>query len=281
MLDPMRCFPPTFRTAVPLVLALLSIGVHGQNVDERDVQLLDASQPITRNLRGCEYHYFRILFRSGQYSRIVVNQRGIDVSVKLYQPDGKIVAQSNRMTGAYGPETISWLSESGGFYKLEVSSARADQIAANYDIKILDEHTATFQNRSRIPAENVFMQGEQLREQGTRESLDQAITKYKEALELWKDLGDRAGEADTLNVIGLVEELANGDRVKARQNFEQACQIWNSLGNSRGEAEALNNIARTYEAQGERQTALQFYTRSLQAWQVAGDQYGQAWAYFN
>ena len=283
----MRCFFPTafsFRSTLPLILALLSLGsIHarGQSVDARDVQLLDASQPIKRKISGCEFQYFRIMFRGDQYSRIVVNQLGIDVSVKLYQPDGKMVAQSNRMIGAYGPETISWVAESAGFYKLEVSSGRADQIAAYYELKIQEERTATFQDRSRIPAENVFMQAEQLRGQGSPQSLDQAITKYEEALEIQKEIGDRTGQAETLNVMGLVQDVLKRDRVKAKQYFEQAHQIRQSLGNPRGEAESLNNIARAQESLGERQTALETYTQSLKKWQEAGDQYGQAWAFFN
>lgn len=285
----MLCFSPTAfcircLIALPLILALLSSGsvpARGQSVDEQDVQLLDASQPIKRKISGCESQYFRIVFLTNQYSRIVVNQRGIDVSVKLYHPDGKLVAQSNRLIGAYGPETVSWVADSAGTYKLEVNSARADQIAAYYEIGIAEERTATFQDRSRIPAENVFMQAEQLRGQGTPESLDQAIAKYGEALEIWKDIADRAGEADTLNVIGLIHDLLKRDRIKGRQHYEQALEIWRSLGNRRSEAEALSNIARAYESLGERQTALETYTQSLKAWEDAGDQYGQAWTYFN
>ena len=283
----MRClFPTAFclrsLSTLPLILALLSHGsARGQSIDERDVQLLDASQPIKRKISGCEFHYFRIMFRSGQYSRIVVNQLGIDVSVKLYQPDGKLIAHSDRLTGAYGPETISWIAESAGFYKLEVSSVRADQIAAYYEAKIAEERTATFQDRNRITAENVFMQAEQLRGQGTPESLDQAIAKYQEALEVRRDTGDLSGEADTLNVIGLIQDLLKRDRVKARQYYEQALQIWQSLGDSRGEAESLNHVARGYESLGERKTALDTYTRSLKSWQESGDQYGVAWTFFN
>jgi len=282
------CFPTALRlqslSALPLIFALVALGsahAHGQSVDEREVQILDTSQPIKRKIGGCESHYFRIMFLTDQYSRIVVNQLGLDVSVKLYQPDGKMVAQSDRMIGAYGPETISWVAETAGSYKLEVSSASADQITAYYEVKISEERTATFQDRSRIPAEIVFMQAEGLRRQGEPQSLDQALTKYEEALEIWRDIGDRTGEADTLNVIGLVQDVLKGDRVKGRQQYELALRIWQSLNNRRGEAETLNNIARAYDSLRERQTALDVYTRSLQPWQDSGDQYGQAWTFFN
>ena len=285
----MCCFPPTTLSirslrALPLILALVSLAVvpvRGQGSDEHDVQLLDVSQPIKRKISGCESQYFRIVFLTNQFSRIVVNQLGIDVSVKLYQPDGKLVAQSNRMTGAYGPETISWVADNAGSYKLEINSARADQIPAYYEVKIAEEHIATFQDRSHLSAEMVFLEAEQLRGMATPESLNQSIAKYEEALETLKNVQDRAGEAETLNVIGLIYDLLKRDRVKGRQHYEQALQIWQALGNRRGEAEALSNIARGYESLGERQTALDKYAQSLKAWQDAGDQYGEAWTFFN
>lgn len=279
----MRFFPPAIRSvnALLLLLCFSFAPAHAQTADDRDAQLLDANQPIKRKIAGAENHYYRIMLAADQYVRLVVDQRGVDVSVTLYQPDGKIVVESNRLIGAYGPETISWVAESSGFYKLEVRSPRADQIAAEYEVRILEERTATFQDKNRIPAQKVFMQAEQLRGQQTPESLNQAIAKYEGALQSWRDIGDRSAEAQTLNVIGLVHHLLKREPLKAREHFDKALQIWQSLGDRRGEAESLNNIARVYESSGERERALDYYKRSLQPWADARERYGEAWTLFN
>ena len=130
-------------------VARANANARGQAADERDVRMIDPGQPIKRKIGNGEYHYYRIMLRSDQYFRLVVDQRGIDVSVKLYQPDGKLVAESSRLNGAYGPETISWIAENSGFYKLEVRPAKTDQIPQYYEVKTLEERTATFQDRSR------------------------------------------------------------------------------------------------------------------------------------
>ena len=252
-----------------------------QTVDEQEGQLLASSQPIKRKIGCGEQHYYRIMLIADQFVRLDVDQRGVDVTVKLYQPDGKLVAESNRLIGTYGPETITWVAASPGSYKLEVRSAAVNQTAAYYEIKILEERTATFQDKNRIPAQNVFMQAEQLREQKQPGSLDQALAKYEEALQMWKDVGDRAGEAETLNVMGLVYHLLKRDAVNARARYEKALEIRRSLGERRGEAETLTNLARVYESSGERQTALDYYNRSLPPWLDARDRYGEAWALFN
>jgi CHAT domain-containing protein len=250
-------------------------------VDDQSAQLLEANQPIKRKIACGEFHYYRITILADQYVRLTVDQRGVDVSVKLYQPDGKIVAESNRLIGAYGPEIITWVAAVSGLYKLEVRSTRTDQTATVYEVKILEERTATVQDRNRIPAQNVFMQAEQFRFQTNPNSIDQALAKYEEALPLWRDAGSLSGEAETLNVMGLVYHLLKRDPVNARQRYEKALEIQRRAGDRRGEAETLNNLARVYESQGERQTALDYYNRSLQPWRDAGDQYGEAWTFYN
>ena len=284
----MSSFFPTalkiLAITLTLTLQLFLIGpgqVRAQTVDEQDAQLLNAGQPIKRNISCGEYQYYRIMLVTDQYLRLVVDQRGVDVSVKLYQPDGQVVAESNRLIGAYGPETIAWVAESSGSYKLEVRSATTDQAGAHYELKILEERTATFQDRNRIPAQDVFMQAEQLREQRRPGSLDEAIAKYEEALQMWRDIRNLSGEAETLNVLGLIYHLLKRDPVKARQHYEKALEISRAAGDRRGEAESLNNLARLYESLGERQNALDYYNRSLPPWTDVGDRYGEAWTLFN
>ena len=280
-------FPgPTTLIVRQLSIALLSLGLlsaassRGQTVAQQDLPLLEPSQPIKRKIGGGESHYYRIALMADQYVQIIVDQRGIDVRVKLFQPDGNVVAESNRLTGSYGPETISWVAQNAGFYKVEVRSIERSQRADFYEVKLSEEHVATFQDRNRIPPQNVFMQAEQLREQETPQSLDQAIAKYEEALQVARDVNDPLWEAETLNVLGLVYHILKRDSQNARQRFEKALQIRQSSGDRRGEAETLNNIARIYESSGQKQTALEFYMRSLQPWQDAGDQYGQAWTLY-
>lgn len=262
-----------------LLFFLGSVTAHAQAPDN-DSRLLDDSGPIKQKINGGEFYYYRVMARADQYLRLVVDQRGIDVRVKLYQPDGSLVAQSNRLTGAYGPETIFWVAEDPGVYKVEVR-AQPDQLAGYIEVKLVEEHVATFQDRSSFAAQAIFLQAEQLREQKTPTSLDLSLAKYQEALQAWRYIGNSYGEAETLNFVGLIYDVLKRDRVNARQNYEQALQIWKSLGDRRGEAESLSNIARVYESLGEREKALDYYNRSLQPWVDAGDRYGEAWVLFN
>ena len=52
---------------------------------------LEAGKPIERKLSGGESHSYQLNVTTGQYARVVVEQKGIDVVVSLFGPDGKLI----------------------------------------------------------------------------------------------------------------------------------------------------------------------------------------------
>jgi len=72
------------------------------------------------------------------------------------------------------------------------------------ELRIAQQVPATSQEAIRAAAKQAFEEGLQLYKQGTAESLRQAIKKWFEALPLQRQVGDKAGEAITLNNIGKV-----------------------------------------------------------------------------
>jgi tetratricopeptide (TPR) repeat protein len=81
----------------------------------------------------------------------------------------------------------------------------------------------------------------QLYQQGTAESLRQAITKFEEALPLYRAVGDRRKEAVTLVYIGYIYN-ALGEKQKALSFFNQSLPLSRATGDKAGEAATLNNI---------------------------------------
>lgn len=67
----------------------------------------------------------------------------------------------------------------------------------------------TEQETKRATAGKLFNEGERLVNEGTKESLEEAIRKFTGALPLYHAVGDRAGEAVTLNNIGALYEKLN------------------------------------------------------------------------
>ena len=77
-----------------------------------------------------------------------------------------------------------------------------------------------------------------------------------------REVGDRAGEAATLNNIGAVHD-ALGQRQRALEYYGQALPIRREVGDRAGEAATLNNIGLVHDALGQPQRALEYYGQAL------------------
>src|SRR5262245_18913125 len=83
-----------------------------QNAQETDS--LEPGMPIERELSGGQSHSYKIMMISGQYLQVVVAQRGIDVAVALFAPDGKKISEVDSDSLNEGSETVSAIAEEPG-----------------------------------------------------------------------------------------------------------------------------------------------------------------------
>ncbi|WP_199320190.1 tetratricopeptide repeat protein, partial [Leptolyngbya sp. FACHB-261] len=143
------------------------------------------------------------------------------------------------------------------------------------DVARLKQSPTTTQDGRRAAAQRAFAEGQRLRQQGTAEALRQAIVKYEEALLLWRAVGDRSGEAATLNSIGLVYDSL-GDKQQALSYYNQALPLRRAVGDRSGEATTLNNIGLVYDSLGDKQQALSYYNQALPLRRAVGDRSGEA-----
>ncbi|MGB3238112.1 MAG: CHAT domain-containing tetratricopeptide repeat protein, partial [Geitlerinemataceae cyanobacterium] len=86
------------------------------------------------------------------------------------------------------------------------------------------------------------------------EEKQKALEYYEQSLPLRREVGDRAGEAVTLNNIGAVY-FALGEK-KALEYYQQSLPLFQAVGDRAGEANTLRNIALTERDLGNLQTAL-------------------------
>ena len=75
-----------------------------------------------------------------------------------------------------------------------------------------------------------------------RGSPQRALELYEQALPLMREVGDRAGEAATLNNMAAVYR-ATGQPQRALELYEQALPLRREVGDRAGEATTLNNMA--------------------------------------
>ncbi|HVS31702.1 MAG TPA: hypothetical protein VMS98_09625, partial [Thermoanaerobaculia bacterium] len=89
------------RAAVLIFSATLGALAAGQE----NVTPLERGQPVERQLAGGETHSYSLALETGDFLRVVFDQRGIDVVVTVYGPDQQKVVDVNA-SGARGTELL-------------------------------------------------------------------------------------------------------------------------------------------------------------------------------
>lgn len=265
-----------FRRAAVTWLLLLSCASPAVAQEPASAYTLTVGPPLAREMRGGEQHTYQVRLNAGQYARVVVEQKGIDVVLALLGADGKpLLEVDNNLSGTRGTEVVSLLAEVSDVYVFTVRSLEKGASAGRYDVRIEDLRTAADADRTRVNAERSYFVAAQLQGERTGESRRKAIDKYAEALRLMREAGDRRGEAMTLTNMGTVYHLLAEPR-KALPHLDQALTVWRAIGDRHLEAITLTINGRVYYALGEPQKALESYSLALPVMRAAGDQSGEA-----
>jgi CHAT domain-containing protein/Tfp pilus assembly protein PilF len=128
----------------------------------------------------------------------------------------------------------------------------------------------TRQNEKAAQAKRVFEEAETLSEQGTAEHSRLALAKYQEASSLYREIGDRHGEALSLSLMGAVSSKL-GERVSALQFYEKALVLYRALNERSWEALTLSSMGNVSQEAGDGQKALEYFNQALPIWHVVGD----------
>jgi len=244
--------------------------------------------PVERETAAGQTHAYRLKLRAGEFARVTVQQRGIDVSLKLTGSNGEQLAEVNNKKGQDESETLLFIAEAKGYYLLEVSAAKeagesrdaAAPGAKRYRAEITELRAATEQDRNRVSAERKHTEADMLRAENKPESLKQAAQKYQDAITLWRGSGDRQREADALGGLGATFSSLN-EHQQARDQYNQALVIRRALNDRAGEANALNSLGLAHNSMREYQQAIGFYEQALEIRRAAGDERRQASALTN
>jgi CHAT domain-containing protein len=267
----------------PLMTSLLWVGAptaqayaseRGAALSAQESISLEPGKPVERELSGGQSHSYRITTTSGQYLHIVVEQRGVDVAVALFTPDGKKIGDVDAERATVGSETILVIAEAAGAYRIEARSPEKTAKIGRYEIKIKELREATAEDKHRIAAESVFLETEKIK-RGTAEEKRKSVERYHQEIELYRRAGDRSMEAVTLCSIGVACHLL-GDYRKALETDNEALPLSRAMGDRRGEAIALNGIGGAYWGLGELRKALEKYDEALSLRRAVDDRRGEA-----
>ena len=132
------CAPTRGRGQLVVLILLLSLGwplaVNAQKdrptVEQPTGGRIEIGKLIERELAGGERHIFPLELAANQLLNIVADQRGVDVAVTLFAPDGTRLFVIDSPNGTYGEEAFAVLTELAGTYQIEIRAVNAKAASA-------------------------------------------------------------------------------------------------------------------------------------------------------
>ena len=227
---------------------------------DKDLRQLEPGKPIEQKFAGGQSHSYRVTITTGQYLHVVVDQRGIDVALTLFAPDGKQEMDVN-LTGIGGLEALSYEATAIGDYRITVRALGAATLSGSYQARLEMRAAATAQDKQRIAAERLLAEANQLSGRGPAVA-EQLLAKAQQALGEWQALGDQYWAAYALSLLGIASRSLNRHD-NAIEYFEQALKISKEMKDLPSEGKSLNNLGNTYYSMRRIEKAVEYYEQAL------------------
>jgi hypothetical protein len=217
--------------ALILVSFFTCFAVTGNAQYPAQVQL--SGTPIERVLGPGQVHEFIVKLEENTYIQVAVEQRGIDVVVKVFSPAGKSLGEFDSPTGDEGMENVSFVAVAAGTYRLAVGPLDpTDTTEGRYQIKIVESRQATDQelkiskNQQVVKAKGLALLTD----------IDELIAQIKSPLTrirsqmqasqiLWESDPKRALKYLSDAMLGVKEFLATLD-IEDQQYLQQYSAMW-------------------------------------------------------
>jgi alpha-beta hydrolase superfamily lysophospholipase len=97
---------------------------------------LDPAKAVTRELRAGEAHAYALKLEAGALVRVTALQKGIDLVLTAFGPDGKKLVEIDGPSGAYGPETLTLTALAEGVHTFDVRPLEPGVPAGRYELKV-------------------------------------------------------------------------------------------------------------------------------------------------
>lgn len=191
---------------------------------------------LERELAGAETQIYKLDLKTGEFFQARVEQKGVDVTLRLRDADGNVLATMDSPNSTQGPETLSFVAARAGSFALEVSALDAKAAKGGYSIHREESRAATANDRRRVEVERLFVEG--LTEVGAGDRTEAALKKLSAAQAGWRELADgymadmtaRQVAAVTLQELNKTQKaaqtlLGEGQKLTAKSKSDSSAAI--------------------------------------------------------
>jgi CHAT domain-containing protein len=235
--------------------------------DDQQVQRLEQDRPIERELAGGQSHSYQLRLEAGQYVNLVVDQRGIDVVIRLLGPNGKEMAEFDSESRLQGRESAQLVTEETGNYLLIAQPKQKMAPAGRYEIRIGELRAATARDHELQEARNLYAESDKLQRAF---KFDEAVPLVERALGIRERIlgPDHPDAAVAVNSLAVLY-WRKGDNAKAEQLYQRARTIYEkSFGAEHPYvASSINGLALVYNSKGDYAKAEPLFRQALAIWE--------------
>jgi len=267
----MRAGCGSLASVVPLVICFF---VYAHSQESGEAPMLEPDKTIERELASGERHVYRLTLAAGEFARVVVEQRGIDVAVSQLTANGEKVAE-RVLNGRYGRIHLSIIAQTPATYRIEAQASTKNATAGRYEIGMTERRLAIEQDQDNVAAEQAATEGWRLGAKRDAESYRQAREKFETALALGRKLGDRYGQGVALYGLGQAWQ-AQYQFQKAFESYDQAIEHFRAAGAQRETAVMRNLAGRALVAVGAIQRGVDYYEQALPRYRALGNRQQEA-----
>jgi CHAT domain-containing protein/Tfp pilus assembly protein PilF len=227
---------------------------------------------VERQIAAGQSHAYLLAPAAGSHPLVTVEQRGVDVVVKVTGADGRSFAVDGP-TGRWGPERLL-LGAAEGPFRLEVVAPPGSD-AGKYEIRLEILDDASPEDRQRLEAERTSTEAARRYAAGPAGAWREAIALQLRALPLWRALGRKREEAlALLNVARLHSKL--GEMRESLAAGRQELALWAALGDDRKRADALLDLGSALRPLGEGKEGIAALQEAIRLFQAMDDREGEA-----
>jgi tetratricopeptide (TPR) repeat protein/CHAT domain-containing protein len=255
--------PASARVTILFALASLLVNAASGQTPPRDAaQALNPNRPVERQIAGGETHVFQFALKRGQYARVEVEQRDIDVVVSLWGAGGAPESEMDAKNGYLWRESVSAMAEKrSATFQVNVRAYGVGEQVGSYTIKLAELRPARTQDRQRLEAEQHFYQARKLYLQANPD-YDGAVKEFGAALAGWRSLDDKYRQAVTLTNLGWTySDLSQSE--KAVDYHGQALKLFQEIKDRTGEGKAAKGMGVAYDDLKQYEKAETYYQQAL------------------
>jgi CHAT domain-containing protein len=218
-------------------------------------------------IRAGQVHSYDVALNAGHYFSVSFDQRGADLKPRIVGPDGAALYDYD--TSQWGWEPAAIIAPSGGIYRLEVRCDGVGNLTPRYHLHVDAIRPATADDEARVRITRT--QSEAWTAYLTRnpDNVKQAQTVFEHALDGWRSLHDRLGEAHALRALRSISNERT-DYAGSLEYARRELEVRHEIGDDYGEADALAWTGRELGLLGDVDGSLDALARSLAMHRAAG-----------